>query len=371
MIGFSKKNNILIVLFFWLFTSFYCSGPSSTDKDTGTHEPQRKPEIRNLSIDKPQSDDSFIIGEEVKIQLKLDNKSIIPDSVQLVARNQPVETLHNGIFETTWKANLDRVGRASFRAIAFYGDTVTETRSVNLTLLSDLNPGNVRYTIVNEYKHDPEAFTQGLVYDNGYFFESTGHYGKSTVRKVEVETGNVIQVHQLGKDFFGEGLAIFNSKLFQLTWKEQVGFIFDKESFTMLQKIYYDIKEGWGLTFDGKKFIMSDGTARLYFIDPKYFTESGQIEVYDNKGMVTHLNELEYINGKVYANIWGKEIIAIIDPNTGKVTHYLDFSKHIPENSNNDGDKVMNGIAYNSENGHLYVTGKHWPVLYEIDYSLE
>ena len=134
----------------------------------------------------------------------------------------------------------------------------------------------------------------------------------------------------------------------------------------MLQKIYYDTKEGWGLAFDGEQFILSDGTAKLYMIEPEYFTETAQVEVYDNKGMVTNLNELEYIDGLVYANIWGDEKIVVIDPLTGKVRAYLNMSQVIPNEVKNRGDRVLNGIAYNPENKHLFITGKYWPLLFEI-----
>lgn len=366
-----KNARIIPVLVFLLLTSFYCSRPDEDNGDDKNLRTIKKPGIDNLSLQRPEQDKSFALGENVEIALKLDKEDIQPDSIQLFARNDRIHTLPQGELQHSWSANLNRVGRTSVRAVAFYGDSLRETEAVNITLLSDIKPGKVNYTILNEYPHDPEAFTQGLVYDNGYLFESTGHYGKSTVRKVDVETGEVIKINQLGQEFFGEGLAIYDSRLFQLTWKEQVGFIFDKDNFNMVQKVYYDIKEGWGLTYDGEKFILSDGTSQLYFMDPTYFTETGRLEVYDNKGMVPHLNELEYIKGKIFANIWGKKIIAVIDPNSGKVTHYLDFSSSTPDGLGDTGDKVLNGIAYNPDTENLYITGKYWPVLFELSYSLQ
>lgn len=365
-----KFTGIKLLLFFIVCTSFYCSRPSENGASSDKSDTTAKKKFDNIEFSSPSRDETFTIGDEVNIELKISNPQTQPDSVQLFARNDKISVLVNGQQNFSWISNVDKVGRTSLRTVAFYGDSLTETTSVNVTFLSDIQPGMVEFQIVGEYPHDPEAFTQGLVFDNGYFFESTGHYGKSTVRKVDVKTGNVLKVHQLGQEFFGEGLAIYDSRLFQLTWKEQVGFIFDKENFTMLQKVYYDIKEGWGLTYNGKAFVLSDGTSKLYFMDPQYFTEISRLEIYDDKGMVPYLNELEYIDGKIFANIWGKEIIAVIDPLTGKVTHYLDVSEHVPSQRKKSGDMVLNGIAYNPGNGNLFITGKYWPVLYELEYSL-
>ncbi len=365
-----KFPGINLFLFFIVCTSFYCSRPSEKEPLSDDSSLGSKSKIDNIEFSAPGRDKTFTIGEKVSIDLKISDPQVQPDSVQLFSRNNKIAVLINGQRSYSWVSDVSKVGRTSLRAVAFYGDSLTETTSVNVTFLSDIKPGTVKFQIVAEYPHDPEAFTQGLVFDNGYFFESTGHYGKSTVRKVDVKTGNVLKVHQLGQEFFGEGLAIYESRLFQLTWKEQVGFIFDKESFTLLQKVYYDIKEGWGLTYDGDNFVLSDGTSKLYFMDPQYFTEISRLEIYDDKGMVPYLNELEFIDGKIFANIWGKETIAVIDPLTGKVTHYLDFGRHVPAKIKKSGDMVLNGIAYNPGSGNLFITGKYWPVLYELEYSL-
>lgn len=367
----SKFIGSELLFLFLVFTSFYCSRPAEDKKTTKDEISSAKTRIDNLTFKSPLPDKTFTIGDDVNVSLITKDPSIEPDSIQLLARTNRLETLSKGQFDFEWSANPGKVGRTPLRAVAYYGDSLTETKTVNITLLSDIKPGKVNYRIVNEFPHDPEAFTQGLVYYNGFLFESTGQYGKSTVRKVDIETGKVLQINQLGQEFFGEGLAIYNSKLLQLTWKEQVGFIYDMESFSMLQKVYYDIKEGWGLTYDGNEFVLSDGTSRLYFMDPTYFTETGRLEIYDDKGMVPYLNELEYIDGRIFANIWGKETIAVLDPSNGKVTHYLDFSGSVPANIKNAGDKVLNGIAYNPENGNLFITGKYWPVLFELEYSLE
>jgi glutamine cyclotransferase len=222
------------------------------------------------------------------------------------------------------------------------------------------------YRIVNVYPHDPEAFTQGLVFQDGIFYEGTGLWGESTLRKVDLESGEVLQLYSLPPEFFGEGITIFGERVIQLTWQEETGFVYDKESFEWLETFTYTT-EGWGITHDGTRLIMSDGTATLYFWDPETFGETGRVQVYDEEGPVVRLNELEYIQGLVYANIWLTDFVAIIDPQSGQVTAYIDLGGLLaPEDRDGQVD-VLNGIAYDAVGDRLFVTGKWWPKLFEID----
>ena len=215
------------------------------------------------------------------------------------------------------------------------------------------------YRVTKAYPHDEEAFTQGLVFEGGYLYEGTGIQGASTLRKVNLETGGVLQIQRLPKQFFGEGITIYENRIIQLTWQSGVGFVYDKESFSLLQKFQYPT-EGWGITHDGKHLIMSDGTATLYFLDPETFTRTGQVTVRDIQGPVNGLNELEYIRGEIYANVWKKNLIARISPHTGTVMGWIDLGGLCKWNG------VLNGIAYDREHGRLFVTGKRWPYIYEI-----
>jgi len=234
--------------------------------------------------------------------------------------------------------------------------------STILIVLLTGKPAN--YTIVNRYHHDENAYTQGLVYDDGSLYESTGGYGYSTLRLVKLETGEVLQHYALPDGYFGEGIAIFDDKIIQLTWLDNKGFVYDKHSFELLQEFSYPT-QGWGITYDGNRLIMSDGTANLYFLDPQTFEKVGQVQVLHETVPVTHINELEYIEGKIYANIWKEEKIAIINPQTGQVEGWIDLSG-IQDVENQDSDNVLNGIAYDSREGRLFVTGKMWPYLFEI-----
>jgi glutamine cyclotransferase len=228
---------------------------------------------------------------------------------------------------------------------------------------ADIAPQHYTYDIINVYPHDENAFTQGLVFDNGVLYESTGLYGQSTLRRVELETGEILQLYALPNQFFGEGITILDDKIIQLTWQSNKGLVYNRNSFELLREFYYPT-QGWGITYNGSRLIMSDGTATLRFLDPETFEEVGQVEVRDN-GPVTGLNELEYVKGEVYANIWNEEKIAIIDPQTGHVKGWIDLTGiRYPEDR--DAGNVLNGIAYDVKEDRLFVTGKMWSHLFEI-----
>jgi len=221
------------------------------------------------------------------------------------------------------------------------------------------------YKIINTYPHDHSAFTQGLVYENGFLYEGTGLYKRSTVRRVELETGNVVKLHEIPEQYFGEGITVYENRIIQLTWKAREGFVYDKESFELLRNFNYTT-EGWGITHDGKQLIMSDGTANLYFWDPETLVETGRIQVSDIDGPVSRLNELEYVDGEIYANIWQSERIARISPRTGEVVGWIDLKGLLSPEDKTEAVDVLNGIAYDEVGERLFVTGKLWPKLFEI-----
>lgn len=219
------------------------------------------------------------------------------------------------------------------------------------------------YEVVHSWPHDTAAYTQGLVFHGGVLYESTGRHGASVVRIVELTTGRIVKQVGLPSDYFGEGIAVLHGKIFQLTWYSGQGFIYAHDSLKRLGKFRYD-GEGWGLTTDGESLIMSDGTHRLRFFDPQTFTLRRTVEVRDEHGRpLTALNELEYVNGEIYANVWQRDVIARIDPATGKVDGWIDLTGLLAVDTP---DAVLNGIAYDRERDRLFVTGKLWPKLFEI-----
>lgn len=222
------------------------------------------------------------------------------------------------------------------------------------------------YQIVHTFPHDPRAFTQGLLYIDGHLYESTGLRGHSSIRMVDLNTGRTLQKYDLTADQFGEGLTDWGSTLVQLTWQAHKGLVYDRFSFALLRTFPYQ-GEGWGLTHDDRQLIMSDGTPDLRFLDPKTFRETGHLHVTSQNGQpVEDLNELEYVRGEIYANIWHSDRIARISPRTGKVLGWIDLSGLRDQSTLSNPDAVLNGIAYDSKGNRLFVTGKLWPKVYEI-----
>jgi glutamine cyclotransferase len=253
-----------------------------------------------------------------------------------------------------------------------------------------------RYKVVKSYPHDWRSFTQGLVYEDGFIYEGTGLYGQSAIFQRDLQTGKAAKTLRLSDKYFGEGIALVGDKLIQLTWQSNVGFVYKKDTFTPLGQFKY-AGEGWGLTYDGKRLILSDGTSTLRFLDPNTYAETGRIKVRDQGRPVPYINELEFIadgphvaqpppavkseesppragvpqaevpDGLVYANIWRTDQIVIIDPKTGRVTGRIDLSGLYTPPVDDEGDRVLNGIAYFLKTKHLLVTGKLWHRMYEIE----
>ena len=220
------------------------------------------------------------------------------------------------------------------------------------------------YQVVRVYPHDPEAFTQGLVFADGFLYEGTGLNGKSSIRKVKLENGEVLQVQPLEERYFGEGIALVGDSIVQLTWQGGAGFVYDKATFKRTRTFSYP-GEGWGLAFDGARLIMSDGSPSLRFIDPKTLKETGRLRVTDGGRPVEDLNELEVVKGEIFANVWQNDRIARIDPKTGQVRGWIDLAG-ILDPKERKGVDVLNGIAYDAAGDRLFVTGKLWPKLFEI-----
>ncbi len=223
------------------------------------------------------------------------------------------------------------------------------------------------FRVVNAYPHDAQAFTQGLVYVDGFLYESTGLHGRSSLRKVRLDTGEVLQRRDVDAAYFAEGLVSWRDRLIQLTWQSGLGFVYDRATFQPLRTFTY-AGEGWGLTHDGARLILSDGSAdgTLRFIDPESFVETGRVQVRDRGRPVAHLNELEYIRGEIWANVWQTDRIVRIAPRSGAVVGWIDLMGLLPPTAGLSPDAVLNGIAYDAGGDRVFVTGKLWPRLFEI-----
>ena len=228
-------------------------------------------------------------------------------------------------------------------------------------------PALYGYRVVNAYPHDPQAYTQGLIYRNGFLFESTGRRGSSFLRKVRLDDGETVQQAPVDFQYFDEGLTVWNDRLIQLTWESNIGFVYDLTSFNLESTFRYS-GEGWGLTEDGTQLIMSDGSDTLRLLDPASFQERGRISVRDGAVSIRDLNELEYVQGEIYANVWHTDRIARISPESGRVVGWIDLTNLLsPVYQLDDPEAVLNGIAFDAENDRLFVTGKLWPRLFEIE----
>ncbi|MEZ5018381.1 MAG: glutaminyl-peptide cyclotransferase [Flavipsychrobacter sp.] len=255
------------------------------------------------------------------------------------------------------------------------GSDPKPTESTN-TPKEDTNPipapKHISYQLVNQYPHSPYAYTEGLQFVDGYLYEGTGQFGTSILTKNELETGKVLQQHKLENKYFGEGITVMGDKIYQLTYQAKTGFVYDKKTFKLLKTFSFDSKEGWGMTNDSTHIIYGDGTDQLYFLDPETLQKVKTIKVVDRYGPVSFINELEYIKGYIYANQWQTELILKIDPATGYVVGRADLKTlrqrtGIPAVSNNErAPEVLNGIAYDSKENRIFVTGKNWPKLFEI-----
>jgi len=306
------------------------------------------------------------LNKEITITLKEENDKAV-DKIQFFVNGKEIDASGNSI---TLNTNDFGVGKHQVSALAFYPGK-TKKLNNSFEVFATEKPAIYTYEIINTYPHDTNAYTQGLEYYNGFLYETTGHYGESTLRKVEINTGKVLQKINLDKEYFGEGMTILNNKIYWLTWKAKKGFVYDLETFKLEKEFAYQkSSEGWGLTNNGKDLIKSDGTNKIYFLDAETLKEKKSIQVYTVDRGIDELNELELINGKLYANKWQKNTLVVIDIETGVVEGLVDFRSLKKEMEKTqklvDQDDVLNGIAFDKENNRLFVTGKNWGKLFEI-----
>lgn len=327
-------------------------------------ERQKSPRIRKFTkVASPRNGSKIPLGEIINFNVNPSQDTVQVDSfiVKLGTR-----TIYNSNQKTTVPTDITKAGTQSLSYSVFLSNGKKESHSQRITFLSDIEPAQYTFRKINTYTHDPDAYTQGLYFDNGHLYESTGHRGESSLRKVEIESGAVLQKIDIDEEFFGEGITVLGDEIFMLTWESRKGFVFNRSDFKQKREFSYHT-EGWGLTNIGDTLVMSDGTSKLYFIDPVSFIEIDRIQVYNQSKPVEGLNELEYVNGDIYANIYQTENIAIIDPKTGKLKGMIDLRGIFNKENYSRRLDVLNGIAYDPSEDRIFVTGKFWPKLYEID----
>lgn len=321
-------------------------------------ENARSPRVKkNTKIESPAQKQEFVRGTSITFTFSANDQKI--DSIQMVVDNATIT-----YFDTSFDLTLpsSKVGTWSIRSKVFFGSS-SETHFRKVIVLPEKEPLEMGYAIQNTYPHDKDDYTQGLLIKDGFLYESTGQRGSSTFKKKELHTGKTLAVVNLSSQYFGEGLALLNDEFYQLTWTAGKGFVYDNEMNEV--RTFSFQGQGWGLTTYQGQLVFTDETEKLFFMDPTSFTIQSTLEVYDHKGKVESLNELEIIDGKIWANIYPTNEVVVIDPVTGEVIQRIDFTGLLTEKEYNEVD-VLNGIAVNPANGKVYITGKYWPKLFEI-----
>jgi glutaminyl-peptide cyclotransferase len=292
-------------------------------------------------------------GKISTVEVLLDNKVIETSDKLSNSYNFPSENLQPGTHQ--------------FTVNAIKNDGVKSTHSITFFIVSNVVPARSRFKLLGELNHNPEYFTQGLEFYNDKLYEGTGNYGSSIIVSYNPNNGKIFNSKKIEDKYFGEGITILNNKLYQLTYQSKKGFYYNLETFERLGEFTFNSAEGWGLTNDGKNLIMSDGTSKITYLDPETFKIVNQIEVTDNNGIVTNINELEYVKGVIYANIWMTNTILKFDASNGKVLNYYNLES-LKSNIKNEPVDVLNGIAFNEKENLFYVTGKFWPKMFKVQF---
>ena len=322
----------------------------------GTNNPSKLFQIE-LEGNKAAFQKNEVVGISVK---NLKNKDIEEityklDNEELAVNNNKITLDQTELGAKTLTAN-----------ISFEGETVEVSK--NIKLLAEKAPEIYTYKIINEYPHDQNAYTQGLEFHQDTLYESTGKKGKSSLRKVDFRTGKVLKKIDLDNNYFGEGITILNNKIYQLTWQSGIGFIYDLRDFKKIDSFKYNqSREGWGLCNDGEKIFKSDGTEKIWFLNPQTMAEEGHFETVTNTSIFNKANELEYVNGKIYANVYQKESMMIIDAKSGAIEGVINFGGLKDKVSQHQNLDVLNGVAYHPERKTFFVTGKNWDKLFEVE----
>jgi len=346
-----KKANLLLL---FILNLILISCGSNSDKKISDF---------SLKLDKNKAD--YHLGDTMEISI-LNPKSKKIDSINFYLHDKLIS---NKSGETSFHLKLkdQKLGNQKVSAL-IYSEGTTDTLQTSVKIYNDAPPAIYTYKIINTYPHDRGAYTQGLEFLNDTLYESTGQYGSSSLRITNFETGKVLKKIDLDKRYFGEGLSILNDKIYQLTWQKGVGFIYNINTLEKIGSFNFNqSKEGWGLCNDGKKFFKSDGTEKIWTLDAQTLAEMDYIQPTTNHTISTQLNELEWVEGKIYANTYQKDGVAIINPENGAIEGIIDFHDLRDNVTQHPKLDVLNGIAYNANTKKLYVTGKNWDKLFEVE----
>ncbi|MFD0939910.1 glutaminyl-peptide cyclotransferase [Pedobacter boryungensis] len=330
----------------------------SACKNSSTYRSFISPEVGQNVSSGSEFEVKILFGKEKKV----DSVVYVIDTVKVASKTDT----------TVIKLKTEGLKLGSHLLTAkIYGEGDPEELTANINILAAKAPITYTYKIVKTLPHDTSSYVEGLEYHDGFFYESAGDYGHSSLRKVEPSTGKVLQFTPVDKKYFAEGITVIGDKIIQLTYQEKTGFVYDKATLRKISEFSYTTgREGWGLAFDGQKVLNTDGSNTIFFLDPNKYNKIGSIDVYDNKGPIEKLNELEFIDGKIYSNVYTTNTILIINPENGAVEGKIDLTGIFPldyfKTDYEKGNNVLNGIAWDSKGKRLFVTGKKWPKIFEI-----
>ncbi|WP_340111948.1 glutaminyl-peptide cyclotransferase [Maribellus mangrovi] len=353
-----KRSFFPIVLVLSLFVIFFSCSSKSTKRP-------RKP-VSSIRIE--PSKNQFVFGEKISADVKTKLKDGEIKSIDLLYENKTLKSTKELEFAVN-DIELNKLGNSKLVVNAEKTDGLKNSRSKIITVVSDIKPQEMSYQVINNFPHLKTSYTQGLEYYNGYLYEGTGEEGHSKLMKIDLQSGKPEQSIDLDDKYFGEGITILKNKIYQLTYRAKKGFVYDLKSFAVIDSFQFNSAQGWGLTNDGTNLIMSDGTHVLTWLDPSDFSVIKKIQVADDNNLMANLNELEFVDGIIYANIYTTNLIVKIDAATGKVLEEIDLTGII-NLYHRDGDRIdyLNGIAYDKQNDRMFVTGKLYPRLFEVKF---
>jgi len=356
-----RRKLYLVFLVIFLFS---CENDNKSNTECSDNHIVEEIVFKGKQITFPFNGGEFTVGDTIKVTSE-DVDSLLLDSVAIIVDGKNLGNYsakeNNFSFQTS-----DFHPGKHIVSIESYIKSQSNRTSVNIFFKSDIVPKEYKAKIINTYPHSTKSYTQGLTFDNGKLYEGTGQWGESALKLIDLESGKAIDEFLLPTKVFGEGIVVVGDEIIQLTWQARKAFVINKHDLSLIKTFIYDT-EGWGITNYGDNLIMSDGSHKLYVVEPNTFTIIKQIEIFDNIRAIKNLNELEFIDGKIYANIYLTNKIVIINLETGKVEANIDLTDITPKKYRNENDNVLNGIAYNTEEKKLYVTGKRWDKLFEIE----
>ena len=343
-----------------LFTSFVFLNCAQSSKGT------RKPVT---SINFINNSSNFTVGDKLILRIKAKIKDGSFRNTEIFLDGNSISVSDKSEFQFEIQTKNLKVGTHYIKSVATNTNGLSGENFKEFLLLSDILPQKFSYKVVKSYPHSTDHFTEGIEIRNGFLYEGTGQEGSSAIYKTDLSTWKIVKEYKLDDQYFGEGITILKGRLYQLTYKSQIGFVRNLDTFELIKSWYYKNSQGWGLTNDGTYLIMSDGTEYIYYIDPENFQEIKKIQICNNEGTVSNINELEYINGEIWANIWTTDRVVKIDPLSGKIVAEIDLSGLLSTSLINQKIPidVLNGIAFDQEKKRIYVTGKLWPKIFEIE----